>query len=161
MSNAKLNWQLETSQSPLLQAMPWPSAPWRILLKSRASWYVLLRPTTNERTDIFIIKSTCYQIFAPKNNDLYGLCWPLSVLICRQLSVASLQLQFNIIVVLQTSDSLISRLTHVTETVEKQQLQLENCPSPALEFYIDIQPVLTAVDSLQLLPMKGNYFVHL
>ena len=83
------------------------------------------------------------------------------MLICRQLSVASLQLQFNIIVVLQTSDSLISRLTHVTETVEKQQLQLENCPSPALEFYIDIQPVLTAVDSLQLLPMKGNYFVHL
>ena len=54
----------------------------------------------------------------------------------------------------QTSDSLISRVTHVTESVE-EQLQLENRLTPALECYVDIQPVLTAVNSMQLLQMKG------
>jgi len=48
----------------------------------------------------------------------------------------------------------MSRLTYVTETAE-QHLQLERRPNPSLEFHVDIQPVLTAISSMQLLQMKG------
>jgi len=42
----------------------------------------------------------------------------------------------------------------VTESVE-QELQLEKRLTPKMEFYVDTEPVLTAVNSLQLLEMKG------
>lgn len=42
----------------------------------------------------------------------------------------------------------------MTESVE-QELQLEKRLTPKMEFYVDTEPVLTAVNSLQLLEMKG------
>ena len=53
-------------------------------------------------------------------------------------------------------------MSYVTETVE-QELQLEKRLAPKLEFYVDTEPVLNAVNSMQLLEMKGTrcsvYFI--
>jgi len=46
-------------------------------------------------------------------------------------------------------------MSHVTETLE-QELQLEKCPTAKLEYYVDMEPVLAAVNSIQLLEMKGT-----
>jgi len=46
-------------------------------------------------------------------------------------------------------------MSRVTETVD-EELQIDKRLTPKLEFYVDIEPVLTAVNSLQLLEMKGD-----
>jgi len=45
-------------------------------------------------------------------------------------------------------------MSYVTDTLE-QELQLEKRLTPRLELYVDTDPAMTAVNSMQLLEMKG------
>ena len=45
-------------------------------------------------------------------------------------------------------------MSYVTDTLE-QELQLEKRLTPRLELYVDTDPAMTAINSMQLLEMKG------
>ena len=61
---------------------------------------------------------------------------------------------------LQTSDSLIPRMSYVTENVDRE-LQLDRRLSPKLCFYVDTEKIMTSINSMQLLEMKGKSLVVL
>jgi len=61
---------------------------------------------------------------------------------------------------LQTSDSLIPRMSYVTENVDRE-LQLDRRLSPKLCFYVDTEKIMSSINSMQLLEMKGKSLVVL